>query len=112
MASLDRIFDLLSDEQRRYALYYLDRQDDPVPVDELADVVAEWQDDPPQTDARLDRYEKIEMRLHHQHLPKAAEAEFIEYDRERGVVEVSGTPSEVEAVLTVAELVENPASAE
>ncbi|WP_425493568.1 DUF7344 domain-containing protein [Natronosalvus vescus] len=43
MVSLDRIFDLLSNERRRYALYYLDQKDGPVPVDEVAEQGTEWE---------------------------------------------------------------------
>lgn len=110
MASLDSIFDLLRKEDRRYALYYLDQQDGPVPVDELAAAVTERHGDSNEEDGRLSEFESVELELLHQHLPKAAEAEFIEYDDERGVIEVSGTPSEFDAVLTVAELIERPQS--
>lgn len=108
MTSLDRIFDLLSKERRRYALYYLERRDGPVSIDELAEQVIEWESDPAAVSVPEERFERVELELHHNHLPKASEAEFVEYDPERGVVEISGTPPEFNAVISVAEVIERP----
>ncbi|WP_425493569.1 hypothetical protein [Natronosalvus vescus] len=41
-------------------------------------------------------------------LPKAAEGEFVEYDPDEGVVDVTGTPVEVDALITVAKVIERP----
>jgi hypothetical protein len=106
MDSLNRIFDLLSKERRRYALYYLERQDGPVSVDELAERVVEWETDPAAVSIPEERFERVEIELHHNHLPKASEAEFVEYNPERREVEVTGTPPEFNAIISIAEIVE------
>nr|WP_255767200.1 hypothetical protein [Haladaptatus halobius] len=41
MVSLDRVFDLLGKQRRRYALYYLEQQEGPVTVYEVTEQVAE-----------------------------------------------------------------------
>lgn len=110
MASLSRIFDLLSEERRRYALYYLEQREEPVPVDELAERIAEWEDDPAALDLPENEYRGVEIELEHKHLPKASDAEFVEYNPEEEVVEVTGSPAEFSAILSVSETIERPSS--
>ena len=107
MASLSRIFDLLSEERRRYALYYLEQREEPIPVDELAEQIDEWEDDPTDLDLS-DEYRNVELELEHKHLPKASDAEFVEYDPDQEVVEVTGSPAEFSAILSVSETIEQP----
>ncbi|WP_237076864.1 DUF7344 domain-containing protein [Natrialba magadii] len=106
--SLDLVFDLLSKERRRYALYYLEQEDGPVPIDELAEQVSEWETSGGQLSIPDEMFKDVEMSLYHSDLPKAAEATYVEYDSEEGVVEVTGTPPEVDAIITVAKVIERP----
>lgn len=108
MDSLNRIFDLLRKERRRYALYYLERQDGPVSIAELTERVVEWETDPEAVSIPEERFERVEIELQHNHLPKASEAEYVEYDPEREEVEVTGTPPEFNAIISVAEIIERP----
>ncbi len=107
MASLDTIFDVLSEERRRYALYYLEERNEPVPVDELAERIADWESDASE-EVPDRRFADVDLSLRHVHLPKTAEIDFVEYDRETGIVKVHGTPPEFDAVLSIAEIIENP----
>ncbi|ADJ13532.1 DUF7344 domain-containing protein [Halalkalicoccus jeotgali] len=106
MVALNTVFDLLRKERRRYALYHLDQQEGTVPIEELTEQVARWEDDS-EDEPTTEEYERVELSLHHTHLPKTANAEFIEYDAEAGEVNVRGTPAEFEAVLTIAEVLED-----
>lgn len=108
MASLDRIFGLMSKERRRYALYYLDQQDGPVPVDEVAEQIAEWESNPGSVSIPEETFDEIEVELHHVDLPKASEAAYIQYDAEKGIVELTGAPPEFTAIISVAEVIERP----
>ena len=106
MVSIDTILELLSESRRRYALYHLDGQDEPVPVDELADAVAEMEADQ-DPGAMGDQWgDRIEVSLEHNHLPKAEDADFIEYEPDNGVVRLTGPPPEFGAIITVAQVVE------
>ncbi|WP_122090732.1 DUF7344 domain-containing protein [Halalkalicoccus subterraneus] len=111
MVSLDTVFDLLRKERRRYALYYLDRREGQVSIEELTEQVARWEDESPGEPAP-EKYDRVELSLHHTHLPKTASADFIEYDAEAGDINVHGTPTEFDAVLTVAEVFEENGSSE
>lgn len=107
MESLDEVFELFSEERRRYALYYLDEAEGPVEVRELASQIQEWEDgsDPP---ALGDDYRDIVLELEHTDLPKAARAEYVHYDPEEDIIELSGSSPEFEIVLSVAEAIEQP----
>lgn len=106
--SLDEVFDLLSEERRRYALYYLEQADGPVAVEEVAEQVAKWETGNVVGAIPEDKFERIEVELHHTDLPKATEVEYIEYDPAAETIEVSGVPPEVNAIITVAKVIERP----
>jgi hypothetical protein len=108
MASLDTIFDLLSEERRRYVLYYLRKESGPVPVSDLAEAVADRERASSPEEIPDEALEQIDVSLRHSHVPKATDAEFIEYDREGGVIRLCGPPPEFEALVTVAEIIESP----
>jgi len=79
-----------------------------VPVDELAEQISEWEDDPAGFDLPNDEYRDVEIELEHKHLPKASDAEFVEYDPADDVVEVTGTPAEFSAIISISETIESP----
>lgn len=104
MESLDRLFEVFSEERRRLALYELDRADGPVGVTELAERVHRREGEEGTVDSG--EFDEVVLTLKHTHLPKASRAEYIEYDREAGEITVSGEPAEFEIILTVCEAVE------
>lgn len=104
--SLDAAFEVLADPERRRVLYYL-REHDRAPVAELADVVAGWLAASRSGRAGTPReHETVEIALRHSHLPKLVDAGFVEYDRERDVVEYGPPPAPVESHLDLALAVE------
>jgi DNA-binding transcriptional ArsR family regulator len=88
-------FDLLSDARRRGVLYAAERGEQTT-VEELADQIASWLDD-----AEGDSCgSSVRLSLIHTHLPKLADAGVVEYDRERGTVELAGGATDLEPFLT------------
>lgn len=108
MEILDQIFDLLSEERRRYALYYLEQTNEPVSVEVLAEQVAEWETDGPPESIPDEKYEQIEVELYHLELPKASEEPYVKYDPETKMIELTGAPPEVDAVIQIAKVIERP----
>lgn len=106
MEALDTVFELLRKERRRYALYYLEQQDEPVTIEEVAAVLQEWENG--SSGPATDEYENIVVSLDHHHLPKAADAKYIEYDREADEIQITGEPAEFQVILSVAEAIEQP----
>ena len=105
MISLDKLFEILSEQRRRYVLYYLEQRDGPVSVDELVTAVAKWEDDS-SVEIPDEKFERVEISLQHNHLPKTAEVEYVQYDPDEKVIQVSESPPELDAFLTIAKLVD------
>lgn len=108
MEELDEIFRLLGKERRRFALYYLEDQSNPVPVSELARQLEEWETGSAPTELPDEKYQDVVLTLQHRHLPKAAEVEYVEYHPDENTIELTGTPAEVSVILSVAEAIEQP----
>lgn len=104
MVSLDAVFELLSNERRRYALYYLKEQNRPVPIDELAETIGDWDDSAPADPAE----KSVEIELQHEHLPKATEVEYIQYNPDAGLVELQGPPPAFNVITEIARVIEQP----
>ena len=85
----DRLFELLSDERRRYALYcFAERSDSSVTVESLVeDLVALER----RVSSQCSRRE-VEISLQHTHLPKLSETGVVEYAPDRAEVTYRGGP--------------------
>lgn len=105
MESLNEVFDVFSKERRRYALYALDRADGPLEIRELAKRVHEWETDGKSVSTT--GFDDVVLSLRHAHLPKAARAEYIEYDRAEKEIEISGNPTGFQILLRVSEAIED-----
>ncbi len=110
MPHLDTIFELLSEERRRYVLYYLEEQGTEVPVDELVAKVADWESDESKDEIPPEKFREVKISLEHTDLPKTADVEFIKYDAEDDMVQINGTSMEFDAVINLAKVIEEPRS--
>ncbi|WP_435175134.1 DUF7344 domain-containing protein [Halorussus sp. AFM4] len=101
--SLDTVFELLADRRRRYALYCLAAvgEDRVLDLDDVAARVAEWEreweasgdgEDAGDSDSG-DRRERVRVDLHHNHLPRLADAGLVDYDARTGTVRNWEAPS-------------------
>ncbi|MFC4550029.1 MULTISPECIES: DUF7344 domain-containing protein [Halorussus] len=94
--SLDALFGLLANRRRRYVLYCLsDAGETDLSTDRVAEAVLErerdW-DDAPDAAGR-NREDAIRTELHHEHLPRLADAGLIDYDSETRTVRNWNDPS-------------------
>lgn len=108
MEILDHIFDVLSEERRRYALYYLEQQDSPVPIDEVVEQIAEWETNGAAEYIPEEKFDRIELEFYHQDLPKTSDLQYLWYDRETERIELTGAPPEVDAIISIAKVIERP----
>lgn len=108
MNILDNVFDILSEKRRRYALYYLSQQNDPVRVDDVAAQIAKWEANGSRQSIPDEKFDQIELELYHNDLPKASQLEYIQFDDEEGLVELTEAPHEIDAVIHVAKVIERP----
>lgn len=91
--NLDTVFELLSDARRRYLLYYLYTINEDVAEFEAAvDGVYEYEAAGTDTGDHATR-ENIKIELHHNHLPRLANAGVVDYDRRHGTIRFTGNPA-------------------
>ena len=85
----DDIFDLLSNHRRRMVLYYLRRNGMSAEVNEIAAAVAAIENDTTVEELTDQQRKRVYVSLYQTHLPKMAEMNIIEYDKEGGTVELA-----------------------
>jgi DNA-binding transcriptional ArsR family regulator len=84
---LETVLDVCSHKHRRIVLAALTNRERPISIDDLTDEIIKHNHHAPPTEAGDETVTQVQVSLYHVHLPKLAEAGFIQYDRERQVVE-------------------------
>lgn len=106
---VDEIFDSLAHRRRRHCLYYLDGAGGAT-VDELAREVAAREAGVPPREVAGTHHERVATELVHTHLPKLADARFVEYDERSRTVRYGEPPVLLEKVLALLARLEGEAS--
>lgn len=96
----DTMFDALAHERRRYLLYSL-MDDDTRSLLDLARRLSAWEEDVPETDVDETVVERTYASLYHAHVPKLADLDIVEFDRE---TETLTRGENAEQILNVLEL--------
>ncbi|WP_251343082.1 DUF7344 domain-containing protein [Haloplanus halophilus] len=99
--SKDTIFSMLSNQRRRYVLYYLHRNPGTVELRDLAERIAAWENDVSVADLNYKQRKRVYTSLHQTHLPKLDEAGIVDYDRDRGTISLADRASELDVYLEV-----------
>lgn len=89
--SLDVVFDVLANQRRRYALARLTEHAQPITLADLAEDVADRENEGPMTEVSNEEVQTIRTALYHNHIPKLEDAGAVEYDRDRNLVLLSET---------------------
>ncbi|NEU57923.1 hypothetical protein FXF75_14575 [Halorussus sp. MSC15.2] len=97
--SEDLIFDVLKNRRRRYTLHYLKQEERPVELSELAEQVAAWENDTTIEGLSANERKSVYTSLYQTHLPKLADAGIVDYNQNRGVVELSENAAQLEGYL-------------
>ncbi|GGM67127.1 DNA-binding transcriptional ArsR family regulator [Halarchaeum rubridurum] len=98
--SREEVFDLLSNSRRRHTLHYLRREERPVELRELSEQLSAWENDVAPGAVTHKQRKRVYTALRQTHLPRLDDADVIEYDANRGVVE-PGNLEDVELYLDV-----------
>ncbi|QLG47756.1 DUF7344 domain-containing protein [Natrinema halophilum] len=85
---LDTLYDILSESQRRYVLYYF-FDCDHATVDSLARQIAAWERDIAPESVSTEQKKQTQLSLLHNHLPRLEEQRLVAFDHRSGDV-VSG----------------------
>jgi len=91
---LNVTFEILKNRRRRLILKYLEDEDDPTPLGELAEHIAAIENDIDVRQLNSQQRKRVYIGLYQCHLPKMDDAGIIEYNQTRGIVELndSATP--------------------
>ena len=95
----DRIFDILSSPRRRYVLYFLRSEPNPIQLTDLAEHVAAWENDTTVEELSTQQRKRVYVSLYQTHLPKLAETGLVNYDEESGDVSIASKASEIDPLL-------------
>lgn len=102
LLNADAVFDLLANRRRRRALTVLGSDDRQLTVNDLTKELAVEEAGPLITDVPPETVREIFVSLRHVHVPKLADLELVEYDRDRGLVEPTDRLAALEPYLSVA----------
>lgn len=97
--SSERIYGLLADRRRRYALHYLMQRGEPVALRELAEQVAAWENDKPIEALGSQERKRVYIALYQSHLPSMDREGIVSYDSDRGEVALAPEFADVDIYL-------------
>ncbi|MEF8777380.1 MAG: hypothetical protein V5A36_00560 [Natronomonas sp.] len=99
----DRTFETLSNPRRRQALRYLraHKADSPVVIRDLAERIAAWENDIPTVEVTYKQRKRVYTSLYQSHLPKLHSYGFIDYDSDRGTIELTPQAEQLDIYLEV-----------
>lgn len=85
---LDVVYDILKNKRRRFVLLYLESVEGSVTIGELAERIAAYENDLPVEGLNAQQRKRVYIGLYQCHLPKMADAGLIEFNQNRGKVEL------------------------
>lgn len=96
-----QLYTILGDRRRRYAIHYLKQQGCEVPLTDLAERVAAWENGKSVTDLSSQERKRVYISLYQSHLPTLDDEGVIEYDEQRKAVELSPGMTDREIYLEI-----------
>jgi len=94
--SRERLYDVLANQRRRFALHYLKGRDRPTPIGELSEQVAAWENGCSVTEIDSAERKRVYTALQQSHLPVMDDAGVVAFDKDRGIVEPAPVLADVD----------------
>jgi hypothetical protein len=98
-----RLFELLSNQRRRYALHYLKQNGGSVELGDLAEQVAAWENHKAVDDVTSTERKSVYSSLQQFHLPKLDDEGMVEFDSRAGTVRIGPAVRGVDIYMEVVE---------
>jgi DNA-binding transcriptional ArsR family regulator len=92
----DTVFRVLKNRRRRFALHYLKQHEGPVPVGDLAEQVAAWENGLPVGEVSRDERRRAYISLIQTHLPTMEESSMVSLDEDDTTVELTDAAADVD----------------
>lgn len=86
--SLDNVFEILKNQRRRYVLRFLEDREEPVSLSDLSEHVAARENDKSVDQLSSQERKRVYVGLYQCHLPKMDDMGFINFNKNRGVIEL------------------------
>lgn len=96
----DLVFDILSSPRRRYVLYYLRKTGEPVPLNDLAEQVAAWENETAVEDLSDQERKRVYVSLYQTHIPKLDSVGLVDYEQDSGMVSLTDRAHQLDDYLT------------
>lgn len=106
---LDQVFEILKNQRRRYVLSYLKDHDESVSISDLSERIAAWENDKPVSQITSSERKRVYVGLYQCHLPKMDDVDVIEFNKPRGIVELSDNAEIFDRYLDSADAEAEPA---
>ena len=97
--SLDVIFEVLKNQRRRLVLKYLKAKEETVSLGELAEYVAAQENGKSVETISSDERKRVYVGLYQCHLPKMDDMGIVEFNRNRGLVDLTETAAQLDEYL-------------
>jgi hypothetical protein len=102
-ASIDEIFDIVSNCRRRYVVYFLKNTRQPTELGTLATQIAAWETDQSMVEVTRAERKRVYTSLQQVHLPKMNDAGLIRFEKPSSIIEPTSLLATIELEPTPAE---------
>lgn len=99
--SRGKIFDVLRNQRRRYALHYLKRNEEPVELGDMATAIAAWENEKPIQAVTSEERKRVYTTLQQTHLPKMHESGVVNFDSSRGTIRTTDNAAKLDIYLEI-----------
>ncbi|MBX0322291.1 hypothetical protein EGH21_04495 [Halomicroarcula sp. F13] len=106
--SRDETFEMLSNRRRRYTLHHLQDTESAVPLSDLAEQVAAWENDTTVRDISASERKTVYTSLQQFHLPKMDETGVVEFHQRDGTVELTDAAADLDIYLELVDRYDIP----
>lgn len=97
----DVLYGALSDKRRRYTLHYLKQIGDAVPVQQIAEQVAAWENDKSICELTSQERKRVYVALYQSHLTTMDNEGLLDYDPDAGTAELAAEVEHLDIYLEV-----------
>jgi len=101
--SEDELFDVLSNQRRRFAVHLLKHEEESLEIGDMAEQIAAWENGIDTAEITGDERKRVYTALQQSHLPKMDRAGVVEFNKNRGVIEPTPALEDVDLYLDVVE---------